>query len=168
MYRDAGIDLVAEATVGVGSVCRREATHEAAEIIAAIVQAVPGIRLHGFGVKTSGLGKYGSLLHSCDSLAWSMAARKQPALPGCAGHKTCANCSRLAFRWRERVLASLAAHATRAPQQTGNRVCRKLDTATAEARLALGSVTSARPCTARPRSTARTPRTGSASAPSHP
>ena len=76
-----------------------------AEVIAAIREAVPGVRLHGFGIKICGLGKYGSLLHSCDSLAWSMAARRQPALPGCAGHHSCANCARFAFRWRERVLA---------------------------------------------------------------
>ncbi|MFF4283007.1 hypothetical protein ACFY0Z_30020 [Streptomyces kronopolitis] len=111
-YHDAGVDLAAEVTVGIGSVCRRQGTSEAAEIIAAVCQAVPGIRLHGFGVKTAGLGAYGGLLASSDSLAWSLAAYHDAPLPGCETHKTCANCPRYAFRWREQVLASLARHAT--------------------------------------------------------
>ncbi|MEV6227889.1 ATP-binding cassette domain-containing protein [Saccharopolyspora shandongensis] len=56
---------------------------------------------------------YGSHLHSADSMAWSYAARRSPRLPGCTAHKNCANCPRFAFHWRERVLASLAGHATR-------------------------------------------------------
>lgn len=130
MYADGGVDLAEHPAVGVGSVCRRQATAQAAEIITAIRQAVPGIRLHGFGIKTTGLGDYGTQLVSADSMAWSLAARKQPRLPGCSGHKTCANCARFAFRWRQRVLASLAGHVTRTPpttQPTG-RVSRKLDT----------------------------------------
>lgn len=115
LYGDAGVDLAAEPTVGIGSVCRRQATGEAADIIAAVRDAIPGIRLHGFGIKISGLAAYGSHLSSCDSMAWSMAARREARLAGCTGHARCANCPRYAFRWRERVLASLAAHATRTP-----------------------------------------------------
>ncbi|AWN31784.1 hypothetical protein [Streptomyces sp. NEAU-S7GS2] len=111
-YHDAGVDLAVEPVVGIGSVCRRQATGEAAEIIASVCQAVPGIRLHGFGVKTSGLRAYGGLLASADSLAWSFAALYDDPLPGCRSHKTCANCPRYAFRWREQVLASLARHIT--------------------------------------------------------
>ena len=139
MYDDAGVDLAAESTVGIGSVCRREGTNEAAEIIAAVCVAVPGIRLHGFGIKTSGLGKYGSMLASSDSMAWSMAARRQPALPGCSGHKNCANCPRFAFQWRERVLASLARHATYTSTQGRSRVSRKVDTLSATEQLALAA-----------------------------
>ncbi|GAA3068470.1 hypothetical protein GCM10010464_35860 [Pseudonocardia yunnanensis] len=128
MYRSAGVDLAAEPVVGVGSVCRRQGTREAASIIAAICRAVPGIRLHGFGIKTSGLRDYGSLLHSADSMAWSYAARRAPRLPGCTGHANCANCARFAFGWRERVLASLAGHATRPAGPTGRGASRKLDT----------------------------------------
>jgi hypothetical protein len=108
LYRDAGVDLAAENLVGVGSVCRRQATGEAAHIIAAIREAVPGIRLHGFGIKTTGLLRYGHLLASADSLAWSYAARREPALPGCSGHRNCANCRTYAHAWRRRLLTQLA------------------------------------------------------------
>ncbi|MGW7639534.1 deazapurine DNA modification protein DpdA family protein [Streptomyces decoyicus] len=111
-YHDAGVDLSAEATVGIGSVCRRQATKDTAEIIAAVCQAVPGIRLHGYGIKIGGLGLYGGMLASADSLAWSFAAFHDDPLPGCRTHKNCANCPRYAFRWREQVLASSARHAT--------------------------------------------------------
>ncbi|MEU6584134.1 hypothetical protein [Nocardia sp. NPDC046763] len=114
LYAKAGINLATEPIVAIGSVCRRQNTSEAAEIITTITEAVPGIRLHGFGIKTDGLAAYGSLLASSDSLAWSDTARwEQILLPGCTGHKNCANCIRWAFQWREKVLASLAGHATR-------------------------------------------------------
>jgi hypothetical protein len=143
LYAEAGVDLAAQPIVGLGSVCRRQATSGAAQIIPAITEAVPGIRLHGFGIKTSGLGAYGSLLASSDSTAWSDTARKEKILlPGCSGHLNCANCIRWAFHWREKVLASLAGHATRPPVcQTltrGRSVSRKLDrNARAAQRLAL-------------------------------
>ncbi|WP_084160854.1 hypothetical protein [Nocardia sp. BMG51109] len=109
LYDKAGIDLAAESVVAVGSVCRRQATTEAADIINAIAIAVPGIRLHGFGIKTSGLNRYGHLLASADSMAWSYGARRAEPLPGCVGHKNCANCFRYALRWRDQLLANLAA-----------------------------------------------------------
>ncbi|MGV9836644.1 deazapurine DNA modification protein DpdA family protein [Nocardia niigatensis] len=142
LYAKAGIDLAAEPIVAIGSVCRRQNTREAAEIITAITDAVPGIRLHGFGIKTSGLADYGSALASSDSTAWSDTARKEKILlPGCTGHMTCANCIRWAFQWREKVLASLAGHATRTPlcaKPSRRSVSRRLDTTTrASHRLAL-------------------------------
>lgn len=136
MYADAGIDLADEPTVGIGSVCRRQATTEADTIITAVTDAVPEIRLHGFGIKTAGLGAYGSMLASSDSLAWSYAARRTTPLPGCVGHKNCANCIKFAFQWRQKVLASLAGHATRnvCPRPTRrSAVSRKLDKPTAVA-----------------------------------
>lgn len=104
LYAASGVDLASEPLVGLGSVCRRQATGEAHAIIEAL--RFRGIRrLHGFGVKTLGLARYGHLLDSADSLAWSYDARRSPRLPGCEGHKNCANCLRYALRWRERVLS---------------------------------------------------------------
>ncbi len=107
LYREAGIDLTTEPLVGLGSVCRRQATGEAHAIITALHQ-VGVTRLHGFGFKVLGLARYGHLLKSADSMAWSIDARRKPPLSGCVGHKNCANCLRYALRWRGRVLASAA------------------------------------------------------------
>ena len=107
LYASAGVDLAALPRVGLGSVCRRQSTAEIAVIVAALARR--GLRLHGFGVKTGGLHLYGHLLASADSMAWSYAARRLPALPGCTGHKNCANCLAYATRWRQSVLARYAA-----------------------------------------------------------
>jgi hypothetical protein len=98
LYASAGVDLAALPRVGLGSVCRRQSTAEIAVIVTAL--AALGLRLHGFGIKTSGLGQYGHLLASADSMAWSYAARRAPALPGCTGHRNCANCLIYATTWR--------------------------------------------------------------------
>lgn len=106
LYAANGVDLTAEPLVGLGSVCRRQATGEAHRIILAL-RARGITRLHGFGVKTLGLARYGHLLTSADSMAWSADARHlQRPLPGCEGHKNCANCLRYALRWRQRVLST--------------------------------------------------------------
>ena len=106
MYACSGVDLASEARVGLGSVCRRQGTQEAAEIVAAVVEAVPGIALHAFGVKQEGLRRYGDWLASADSLAWSFSARYSPPLARCA-HRRCVNCPWYALNWRARLLASL-------------------------------------------------------------
>lgn len=108
MYEAAGVDLKAQPLIGLGSVCRREDTDEIEEIVA--VMAARGYRLHGFGVKTDGLARYGLDLVSADSMAWSFGARKQGILlPGHEGrHKNCANCLEYALQWREGVLDKLA------------------------------------------------------------
>ncbi len=106
-YDQAGIDLAAEPLVGLGSVCRRQATSEIDRIVTTL--AGQGLRLHGFGVKTAGLGRYGWALESADSLAWSYAARREPALPG-HRHKNCANCLVYALAWRERVVRRSLGH----------------------------------------------------------
>ena len=114
LYQAAGIDLTTEPLVGLGSVCRRQATKEAHHIVTALHQH--GItRLHGFGVKTLGLQRYGHLLTSADSLAWSYDARKlRRPLPRCVGrHKNCANCLRYALAWRTTQLTSLHRTPTR-------------------------------------------------------
>lgn len=109
MYADAGIDLYRYSVVGVGTICRRQGTDEIRDVIASL--ATTGLPLHGFGVKTSGLAKYASLLHSADSLAWSYRARKaarhgEGALgEGCA-HSACNNCFTWAHQWREKVVGA--------------------------------------------------------------
>lgn len=104
LYAEAGIDLAAEPVVGLGSVCRRQDTAEAHQIITALRGLGLG-NLHGFGVKTLGLARYGHLLGSADSLAWSFDARRaRVPLPGCTRHRNCANCLRYAMRWRNRVI----------------------------------------------------------------
>ncbi|MCP9966043.1 hypothetical protein LUX39_14030 [Actinomadura madurae] len=107
LYDDAGIDLTALPLVGLGSVCRRQSTTEIEQIVTTL--AGLGIRLHGFGVKTRGLDRYGHLLTSADSMAWSAEARwLQQPLPGCTGHKNCANCPRYAYQWHQRILDKLS------------------------------------------------------------
>lgn len=100
MYAASGIDLESEPTVGIGSVCRRQNTQE----ITDIVSSLQGLRLHGFGVKVTGLANFGHLLQSADSMSWSLTARRLPALDGCVGHKNCANCLTFALQWRQRLL----------------------------------------------------------------
>jgi hypothetical protein len=106
LYQRAGIDLPAEPLVGVGSVCRRQATGEIEAIVHSLASI--GIRLHGFGVKAGGLVRYEDCLASADSLAWSFEARRAAPLAGCS-HANCANCLRYAAAWRERTLARLDA-----------------------------------------------------------
>jgi hypothetical protein len=104
LYRAAGVDLARVPLVGLGSVCRRQSTGQIAVIVTTL--ACLGLRLHGFGIKITGLHLYGHLLASADSMAWSYAARRAPALPRCAGHRNCANCLTYATRWRDRILAA--------------------------------------------------------------
>jgi hypothetical protein len=106
-YDRAGTDLRTLPLVGVGSVCRRQNTTGARHILAALHDA--GItRLHGFGFKTTGLALCAPLLVSADSMAWSVHARRRPAMPGCTAHRNCANCPRYALAWRTQVLDTIA------------------------------------------------------------
>ncbi|MFC4611496.1 hypothetical protein ACFO9E_27445 [Streptomyces maoxianensis] len=104
LHERVGVDLRAEPVVGIGSVCRRQATSEAAAIVTTL--AAHGIRLHGFGFKTQGLGICGGSLASADSLAWSAYARRRAPMPG-HPHKNCANCQPYALAWSTRVLNGL-------------------------------------------------------------
>jgi hypothetical protein len=66
--------------VGVGSVCKRNTSPcEILDVLIAIKQERPDLRLHGFGVKTTALqhGTVRALLDTADSMAWSFAARKK-------------------------------------------------------------------------------------------
>ncbi len=103
-YRSVGIVLESEPLVGIGSVCRRQSTEEIGEI----VSSLQGIRLHGFGVKTKGLGKYGQYLHSADSMSWSYAARRAEPMAGCTTHINCANCLPYAKEWRRKLLSTIS------------------------------------------------------------
>jgi hypothetical protein len=101
MYRAAGVDLTTLPLVGLGSVCRRQATDEI-DLIVTTLHAM-GINLHGYGVKQQGVEAYGGLLTSADSQAWSYAARKRVGLcpHGVVKHE--ANCPVAAATWWRRV-----------------------------------------------------------------
>jgi hypothetical protein len=103
MYHEAGVDLAASPTIGLGSVCRREATTEIAEIVALFCDLAPRTGLHGFGVKTGGLGLYGADLASADSMAWSRGARWRPTGTCPNGRKSCSSCLHRAVEWYERI-----------------------------------------------------------------
>lgn len=107
-YRAAGIDLTTEPIVGVGTICKRQASTKAARIIRAI--ALQRVRIHAFGVKADGIRLFGDYIESADSMAWSFVARRRPILmDGCVGHINCANCLRWALEWRHTRIAPTAA-----------------------------------------------------------
>ena len=102
-YATAGVDLASEPLVGLGTVCRRQATVSIGVLVTTLSDALPGVRLHGFGVKAQGLGMVAGQLASADSLAWSLRGRNEP---GCApGHATESNCLRFALSWRSELLS---------------------------------------------------------------
>lgn len=109
MFREVGFDLRDEPLVGIGSVCRRQATAEIEEIVR-IINGM-GIRLHGFGVKVNGLKRYGQFLTSADSLAWSFGARRGSKRCSDTSHhhtsKNCANCLTYALEWRNKILKNM-------------------------------------------------------------
>jgi len=66
--------------VGVGSVCKRNASvHSIEAVLDAIMAVRPDLRLHGFGLKVTALKSHrvNESLYSCDSMAWSFAARRR-------------------------------------------------------------------------------------------
>lgn len=74
-----GDRLKNNAWVGVGSVCKRNSKPSQVEnVLLAIKQVRPDLRLHGFGLKRTALqsGCVNDLLYSCDSMAWSFHGRK--------------------------------------------------------------------------------------------
>ena len=78
LYDQAGIQLSRYRLVGLGSICRRQATGEIGMIVRSLGAVLP---LHGFGCKTAGLARYGRWLASADSMAWSVAGRREPGQP---------------------------------------------------------------------------------------
>lgn len=104
-YAAAGVDLAACPVVGIGSVCRRQATGLAESLIRELHGR--GIRVHGFGFKIDGLRRCSRYLASSDSMAWSLEARRAAGpMPGCS-HAKCANCPRYALAWRDRVMRAV-------------------------------------------------------------
>jgi hypothetical protein len=102
LFEAAGVDLRACPVVGVGSVCRRQASSEIERLFQSL--SAYGLRLHGFGVKTAGVARYGQHLHSADSMAWCAAARRHDGA-WCGGpHLNCSNCPEWARVWRRAVL----------------------------------------------------------------
>jgi hypothetical protein len=103
-YRSAGVHLNELPLVGVGTVCRRQDTAMAEQLLRDL--HAEGLRLHGFGFKFGGLVRCSYYLASADSLAWSYNARRNPPLPGCP-HRRCASCIKWALAWRERLLGAI-------------------------------------------------------------
>jgi hypothetical protein len=106
MYGQAGIDLWSLPIVGVGTVCRRQATIRTSFLLGDLARQ--GLRLHGFGFKIEGLRNVAEHLVSADSMAWSFNARKNPGTLGHT-HKHCGNCLEYALGWREELLGSIEA-----------------------------------------------------------
>ena len=112
--KHAATDLASLPLVGVGSVCRRQGTREAAAIIKSL-HARGLHNLHGFGMKTLALTGKRSLagyLKSSDSMAWSHRARnawRHEKRRLCRGEHTggCGNCQPWALAWRERLVRAV-------------------------------------------------------------
>lgn len=103
LYDRAGVDLDLEATVGLGSVCRRNADGD----IGAIIAALQPLSLHAFGVKGDAYVANVDRLKSADSMAWSLTARHSAPLRGHT-HRRCHHCLEYALRWRSRLLERAA------------------------------------------------------------
>lgn len=125
LYARVGVDLTRFPVVGVGSVCRRQASGELDGILSAILRRDPEMPLHAFGCKTAGLARYGHKIFSADSTAWSYQARRSAPLPG-HRHRSCANCLTYGLRWRERVLAVTTAAAAKTTTTTTVELQRRL------------------------------------------
>lgn len=104
MYLSAGVSLKDLPLVGIGSVCRRQDTLMAEELIIHLHSA--GLKLHGFGFKVEGLRRVAGFLESADSMSWSYAGRFIWPCPHSKSRKNCANCLPWAMEWREEVLRS--------------------------------------------------------------
>ena len=103
LYVAHGVCLTDRPRLGIGTVCRRQGTREAEFIVRSVQTALPGARLHVFGVKITGLAQFADAVASADSMAWSYHARRVPPLPGHT-HQNCANCLEFALMWYQRVL----------------------------------------------------------------
>ncbi len=104
--------------------CRRQATAGTAQLVRTLARL--GLALHGFGVKTSGLARFGPLLASVDSMSWSRVARwEHTRLPGCTHVGDCRNCPRWALAWRAQVLAQIAGRTPGSAGHTGTNPARR-------------------------------------------
>ncbi|MCO1581209.1 hypothetical protein M8C13_36215 [Crossiella sp. SN42] len=113
-----GTDLSTHPVVGVGSVCRRQATGEAEQILARL--HTEGLtRLHGFGFKIDGILRSGRYLASADSQSGSLTGRwwkgtgtacgtVHPSHRGRPPAKSCANCTTFLFGRHRRIQRRIA------------------------------------------------------------
>jgi hypothetical protein len=112
MYGEAGVDMGEQPLIGLGSICRQQATAKIGALVAALHEhdgrddSVEPLPLHGFGCKALGLMRYGDLIGSADSQAWSkFAYHNYYKWPGCPlSHSDCRNCFYWAMAWRYRLL----------------------------------------------------------------
>lgn len=102
MYESAGVDLQKLPRVGLGSICRRQATEMARRLVVTL-EVGRGYAIHGFGMKKQAIDNLGGLLTSADSMAWSFNARYNDPLPTCT-HNKCNNCFDYAMQWRAQLL----------------------------------------------------------------
>jgi hypothetical protein len=106
LYEAEGVHLAQLPVVGLGSVCRRENTNEIGQVVWAMSER--GIRCHGFGCKEGAVRRYGDMLASADSLAWSLGGRRRGT---CTHLKSrCANHLHWALDWRENLLNAPVSH----------------------------------------------------------
>lgn len=106
-YAAKGVRLAEFARVGIGSVCKRQHTDEIAAVLEAVAMA--GLKLHGFGVKVTGLRAGAQWLASADSMAWSFRAKmRHETCDDCAWRSHCGHCFEYANRWRLFEVLSLA------------------------------------------------------------
>jgi hypothetical protein len=104
-YQGAGVDM--SQLFGVGTICSRNGkTSTIRTILKCIHKAHPGIRLHGFGLKTSAFydARVVELLESADSMAWAYTAWKTGKLCYWCVLKSCSNCMEYAMLWRKKIL----------------------------------------------------------------
>lgn len=107
MYAERDDYLDQGQLVGLGSICKRQASQQIANIISDLAKL--NLKLHGFGLKAQGLRKSWTNLASSDSMAWASAARLgKLRLPDCT-HKSkyCTSCRDFALLWRQMVLDQL-------------------------------------------------------------
>lgn len=75
LYDRHGVDLAGLRLVGLGSVCRRSGTAELEQVIEYITARLPGVNLHGYGVKSEGAVLSCLRMRSLDSQAGSRRGR---------------------------------------------------------------------------------------------
>ena len=82
--QDYGLLLKEHAGVGVGSICKRNSNPESVRnVLDAIIELRPDLRLHGFGIKKTCLqdSSIRDRLFSADSMAWNFACRYENRNP---------------------------------------------------------------------------------------
>lgn len=113
MYERMGVSLASLPVVGIGSVCRRQGTRGAVDLLVQLSSA--GVRLHGFGLKTTAVRALSSFLASSDSMAWSYEAMKKRLKCGVFARQgqpgACANHLHYALEWREFLLQAIGTRA---------------------------------------------------------